>query len=147
MLFRSDKPTYTRNQIVNKQEEVQTVLMAAPYTTPEYITRKLLTVLGDADMVEEILKELAAEDLGKFDGGEDDSDGEDGEEAPTTDEAIDAAEEAVGKTPNGSQTSSLITVIKGLESGDITEGQAVRILTTSIGVTREEALAIIRGEE
>lgn len=142
-----DKPTYTRNQIVNKQEEVQTVLMAAPYTTPEYITRKLLTILGDADMVEEILKELAAEDLGKLDGGEDDSDGEDGEEAPTTDEAIDAAEEAVGKTLNGSQTSSLITVIKGLKSGDITEGQAVRILTTSIGVTREEALAIIRGEE
>lgn len=142
-----DKPTYTRNQIVNKQEEVQTILMAAPHTTPEYITRKLLTVLGDADMVEEILKELAAEDLGKFDGGEDDSDGEDGEETPTTDEAIDAAEEAVGKTLNGSQTSSLITVIKGLKSGDITEGQAVRILTTSIGVTREEALAIIRGEE
>jgi predicted ABC-type transport system involved in lysophospholipase L1 biosynthesis ATPase subunit len=53
----------------------------------------------------------------------------------------------VGKTLNGSQTSSLITVIKGLKSGDITEGQAVRILTTSIGVTREEALAIIRGEE
>ena len=62
-----DRPTYTRNQIVNKQEEVQTVLMAAPYTTSEYITRKLLTILGDADMVEEILKELAAEDLGKFD--------------------------------------------------------------------------------
>ncbi len=142
-----DKPTYTRNQIANKQEEVQTVLMAAPYTTQEYITRKLLTILGDADMVEEILKELAAEDFGKFDGGEDDSDGEDGEEAPTTDEAIDAAEEAVGKTLNGSQTSSLITVIKGLKCGDITEGQAVRILTTSIGVTREEALAIIRGEE
>ena len=38
-------------------------------------------------------------------------------------------------------------VHKGLKSGDITEGQAVRILTTSIGVTREEALAIIRGEE
>ena len=141
------KPTYTRNQIVNKQEEIQTVLMTAPYTTPEYITRKLLTILGDADMVEEILKELAAEDLNKFDGGGDASDGEDGGETPTTDEAIDAAEEAVGKTLNGSQTSSLITVIKGLKSGDITEGQAVRILTTSIGVTREEALAIIRGEE
>jgi len=63
-----DKPTYTRNQIVNKQEEVQTVLMAAPYTTPEYLTRKLLTILGDADMVEEILKELAAEDFGRFGG-------------------------------------------------------------------------------
>ena len=79
-----DKPTYTRNQIVNKQEEVQTVLMVAPYTTPEYITRKLLTILGDADMVEEILKELAAEDLGRF-GGNNQQDGgnesEEGEES------------------------------------------------------------------
>lgn len=95
-----DKPTYTRNQIVNKQEEVQTILMAAPHTTPEYITRKLLTVLGDADMVEEILKELAAEDLGKFDSsGGNDPDAENGGETP---KAIDAAEEAVGKTLNGS---------------------------------------------
>ena len=66
---------------------------------------------------------------------------------PSAEEAIDTAEEVAGKTLNGSQTSSLITVIKGLKSGDITEGQAVRILTTSIGVTRDEALAIIRGEE
>lgn len=142
-----DEPTYTRNRIINEQEEMQTVLMAAQYFDDEYITKKALTILGDGDMADEILSRRAAEDLGKFDGGEDDSDGEDGEEAPTTDEAIDAAEEAVGKTLNGSQTSSLITVIKGLKSGDITEGQAVRILTTSIGVTREEALEIIRGEE
>lgn len=139
-----DEPTYTRNRIINEQEEMQTVLMAAQYFDEEYITRKALTILGDGDMADEILNRRAAEDLNKFDGGEDETvDGE----TPTTDEAIDAAEEAVGKTLNGSQTSSLITVIKGLKSGDITEGQAVRILTTSIGVTRDEALAIIRGEE
>ena len=143
-----DKPSYTRDKIINKTEETQVVLMGAEYVTQEYITKKLLTIWGDADMVEDILKQQAAEDLGKFDsGGGDDPDAENSGETPTTDEAIDAAEEAVGKTLNGSQTSSLITVIKGLKSGDITEGQAVRILTTSIGVTREEALAIIRGEE
>lgn len=139
-----DEPTYTRSQIINRQEEIQSILMCAEYVTREYLTRKLLTILGDADMVEDILNQMAAEDLGKFDGGADDGDEP---TPPTTDEAIDAAEEAVGKTLNGSQTSSLITVIKGLKSGDITEGQAVRILTTSIGVTREEALAIIRGDE
>lgn len=64
-----DTPTYTRNQIVNKQEEIQSVLLAAPYVTQEYLTRKLLTILGDADMAEEILVQLAAEELGKFDGG------------------------------------------------------------------------------
>lgn len=133
-----DEPSYTRNQIINRQEEIQSVLMAAEYVTAEYITKKLLTVLGDADMVEEILKQQAAENLERFDAG--------GEEAPDTDEAIDAAEEAVGKTLNGSQTSSLITVIRQLSAGGITEGQAVKILMTSIGVTREEALAILRGE-
>lgn len=140
-----DKPSYTRDKIINKSEETQVVLMGAEYVTPDYITKKLLTIWGDADAVDDILKQKSAEDLGKFDSGADDED--DTADTPTTDEAIDAAEEAVGKTLNGSQTSSLITVIKGLKSGDITEGQAVRILTTSIGVTREEALAIIRGEE
>lgn len=63
-----DSPTYTRNQIINRQEEMQSILMVAPYVTREYLTRKLLTILGDADMVEEILKQLDAEDLGRFDG-------------------------------------------------------------------------------
>ena len=62
------EPTYTRNQIINKSEEIQSVLMAAPYVTQEYLTRKLLTILGDADMAEDILKQMAADDLGKFDG-------------------------------------------------------------------------------
>lgn len=66
-----DEPTYTRNQIINKQEEVQTVLMAAPYTDDEYITQKVLTILGDADMVDDVLKRRAADDLDRFSGQED----------------------------------------------------------------------------
>lgn len=139
-----DEPSYTRNQIINRQEEMQTILIAAEYFDEEYITRKALTILGDGDMADEILSRRAAEDLAKFSGADEE---EDGSETPTTDDAIDAAEEATGKTLNGSQTSSLITVIRQLGSGGITEGQAVKILMTSIGVTREEALAIIRGEE
>ncbi len=140
-----DEPSFVWNRIANQMEDVQVILMLAPYVPKAYIVRKLLAVLGDSDLVEDILEEMEAEELGKFE-GEDSGDGENGD-TPTTAEAIDAAEDVVGKTLNGSQTSSLITVIKGLKSGDITEGQAVRILTTSIGVTREEALAIIRGEE
>ena len=63
-----DEPTYTRNQIINKTEEIQAVLMLAPYVTQEYLTRKLLTILGDADMVDEILKQMDAEDLDRFNG-------------------------------------------------------------------------------
>lgn len=67
-----DDPTYTRNQIINKQEEIQSVLMCAPYVTQEYLTRKLLTILGDADMVEEMLKQLDAEDLDRYNQGKSD---------------------------------------------------------------------------
>lgn len=140
-----DEPTFSWNRIANQTEEIQAILMLAPYVTREYLVKKLLAILGDSDLVEGILDQLAADDLGRFDGNNAEPAG--GNETPSTEEAIDAAEEVAGKTLNGSQTSSLITVIKGLRTGDITEGQAVRILTTSIGVTREEALAIIRGEE
>lgn len=138
-----DEPTYTRNRIINTQEEIQSILMVAPYVTSEYITRKLLTIMGDADQVDAILDALDDENMSRF-GGSDNSDDKDN--VPTTDEAIDAAEETVGKTLNGSQTASLITIINNLSNGKITEGQAVKILMTSIGVSRKEALAIIRGK-
>lgn len=63
-----DEPTYTRNQIINVQEEIQSVLQVAPYVTEEYLTRKLLTLLGDADKVNEILNQRDAENLERFDG-------------------------------------------------------------------------------
>lgn len=63
-----DEPSYTRNRIINKMEETQTYLMGAQYVTSDYLTRKLLTVWGDADMVDEILKQQAEEDLGRFGG-------------------------------------------------------------------------------
>lgn len=66
-----DTPTYTRNKLINKQEEVQTVLLGAQYLTDEYITKKILTILGDIDMVDQILKEKAAETLDRFDANED----------------------------------------------------------------------------
>lgn len=58
-----DDPTYTRNQIINKQEEAQTVLLGAEYYDDEYITKKLLTILGDADQFEDLMRRKAAEEL------------------------------------------------------------------------------------
>lgn len=66
--------------------------------------------------------------------------------AATTAEAIDTAEETVGRTLNGAQTQSLIAVMGQLSSGALSEGQAVAIISTAIGVTKDEARAIIRGE-
>lgn len=60
-----DKPSYTRNQIINKTEETQVVLLAAQYYDDEYITKKLLTINGDADQYEEMMKRKAAEEIGR----------------------------------------------------------------------------------
>ena len=68
------------------------------------------------------------------------------DDVATTTEAIDTAEETVGKTLNGAQTQSLIAVMAQYSSGALSEGQAVAIISTAIGVTKEEARAIIRGE-
>lgn len=140
-----DEPTYTRNKIINTQEEMQTLLLAAPYADDEYITTKALTILGDGDMAEEILKRKAAEDLGRFNDSDSQNEANPSEIVSGT-EAVQAAEQAAGKTLNGSQTQSLIQVISQLQSGMITEGQAVNIIATAIGVSKDDARAIIRGD-
>ena len=58
-----DQPSYTRNQIINKTEEVQALMLAAQYYDDEYITKKLLTINGDIDQYEAMAKRKAAEDI------------------------------------------------------------------------------------
>lgn len=57
-----DSPTFTRSQIVNTQEEVTTLVTAAAYLGGEYVTRKILTLLGDGDKADEVLRQVDAED-------------------------------------------------------------------------------------
>ena len=64
-----DRPVYTRNRIVNRNEEIQSVLLGASYLDDEYITRKILTILGDADQADEVLRRRDAQDMRRF-GGE-----------------------------------------------------------------------------
>lgn len=67
-------------------------------------------------------------------------------ESVNAQEAIEAAEETVGRSLNGAQTQSLISVITQFANGTISEGQAANVIAAAIGVTKKEALAIIRGE-
>ena len=64
-----DTPSYTRNQIINKAEETQSLLMGAQYYDDEYITKKLLTINGDIDQYDDMMKRKAAEDVDRFTGG------------------------------------------------------------------------------
>ena len=58
-----DEPTFSRSVIVNAQEEVQLVVQAAEFLDEEYITRKILTLLGDGDLAEDVLKQMSANEL------------------------------------------------------------------------------------
>lgn len=58
---------------------------------------------------------------------------------------VEEAEDKAGKTLNGAQTQSLISVIAQYQNGDITLGQAVNIISIAIGISKAEAQALIEG--
>ena len=62
-----------------------------------------------------------------------------------TDETIDQAEEAAGKTLNGAQTQSLVSIIAQYQGGTLTAGQAINILSIAIGISKEQAREIVEG--
>ena len=61
-----DNATFTRSIIVNKTEEVGIVLQSAQFLPQDYITEKLLTIMGDKDRVDEILEEVHKEEQERF---------------------------------------------------------------------------------
>lgn len=56
-----DEPTYTRSQMSNRAETLDMVLQSAEYLDDEYVTQKILTLLGDADKAEEVQQRKVAE--------------------------------------------------------------------------------------
>ena len=65
-----DTPTFTRSKIVNTAEEINEVLAAAPYTSAEYTTQKILTLLGDADKVNDVMAQQINDSGARFESGE-----------------------------------------------------------------------------
>lgn len=61
-----DEPTFTRSMIVNKSEEVQIILQEAQFLPQDYVTEKLLTINGDGDRVEDIQKQIEADELERY---------------------------------------------------------------------------------
>lgn len=120
----NENPTFTRSMIVNEQERIQTLLAAAQYLPQEYVTRKILTILGDGDQAEEIQDEIEEQMLANMSGvggdNDDDDDGtgdgtepddaDDGSDSPdTADEGDGDDEEAKRKkkmAQNGSDAST-----------------------------------------
>ena len=57
-----DKPTFTPDMLINQNEEIQTIVSAGEYLDQEYVTAKILTILGDTDKVKEVLARMSAEE-------------------------------------------------------------------------------------
>ena len=75
-----DKSTFTRSYLVNTTEEISVLLQAAQYLDDEYVTRKILTLLGDADKADEIIANMDEYDYQRIAGEE--------PEEPPTEEPI-----------------------------------------------------------
>ena len=57
-----------------------------------------------------------------------------------------AITEVQGKSLNGAQTQSLIAIMSQFTAGELTEGQAVNLISTAIGIGKDEARAILNGD-
>lgn len=64
--IKDEAPSYQRDTIVNKNEEVQTVLSAAEHLSDEYVTKKILSILGDIDQVDDVMKQRLKEEAGRY---------------------------------------------------------------------------------
>ena len=64
-----DTATFTRSMLVNVQEEINSVISAAQFLEDSYVTEKILTILGDADKAEELLRQMDADDMERLSEG------------------------------------------------------------------------------
>lgn len=58
-----DNPTFTRSYLVNQTEEIQNLVAAGAYLPSDYVTTKILTLLGDADKADELIKQMSADEI------------------------------------------------------------------------------------
>ena len=61
-----DDVSFVRSRIVNNNEEIQNTLASAEYLDSGYITKRILTLMGDPDKYQEVMDNLIAEDAARF---------------------------------------------------------------------------------
>ena len=64
-----EEPTFDRSMIINQTEMIQNVAMSALYLPRDYVTSKIMTILGDGDMVESALEQIDEEDYTRMASG------------------------------------------------------------------------------
>lgn len=66
--------SFTRSVIVNAQDEIQTLVQGAAYLSDDYVTRKILELMGDGDKADEILKDMDEQTMNRIGSLEEDVD-------------------------------------------------------------------------
>lgn len=61
-----DDATFTRSQLVNQTEIINVLLQSGAYLSQEYVTKKILDVLGDGDQAEDVLSEMYEADMNRM---------------------------------------------------------------------------------
>lgn len=141
-----DSPTYHRRKTTNQPEVTQMVLSAADILDTETMLKHLPFL--NIDEIDEILDRKTEEESSRFEN----------EEMPTTsggnadisdtvdeDSVINAAEDVKGTALNGAQTQSLILIMDKFSEGKLTEAQAINMISTAIGVSKDKAREIVQG--
>ena len=64
-----DFATFTRSKLVNRTEEIQALVSAALYLDQDYLTEKIMTLLGDKDAVEDALKKIDEDNINRLSRG------------------------------------------------------------------------------
>lgn len=81
-----DEVSFTRNVITNTNESVQVILQSAQYLSSDYITQKILTLLGDGDKAQEEIDKLNKYNFDRFTNDEPKKPEEEPTEQPADDE-------------------------------------------------------------
>ena len=61
-----DEATFTRSMIINQEEMVSTILQASQYLSADYVTEKILDILGDGDKAEKVIANIDQESIDRF---------------------------------------------------------------------------------
>lgn len=97
--------SFTRSMIINKAEDINSLLSAAQYLSEDYVTTKILEILGDGDQAEAMLEEKDAESMENFGMGID---------TGTEDESAQIDSDALGEYGE-SVNAMLDDLLKGVE--------------------------------
>ena len=142
-----ENPSFTRSYIVNTTEAITNVIQSASYLSEDYVTDKILNLLGDGDKVEDVLQQKDIQSMTSYNmpNGAEGTEGTENAGKATDEEGVEeVAEQATGKSLTVGQINSLIGIMGQVRDGSLSENQAINLVAIALGVSKEQAREIIQ---